>query len=98
MNADKTNYMVMSRDQNAGKSHNIKIHNRSFESVEELKYLGTTLTHQNSSREEIQSRLKSGNACYHSVQNILSSSFLSQNINIKTCRKIIEGGTYAECV
>ena len=70
MDADKTNYVVMSRDQNAGRSHNIKIHNSAFESVEELRYLGTTLTHQNSVREEIQSRLKSGNACYHSVQNL----------------------------
>jgi len=35
--------------------------------VEELKYLGTTLTLQNSTQEEIKSRLKSGNACYHSV-------------------------------
>jgi len=55
MNADKTNYMVMSRDQNAGRSHNIKIHNSPFESVEEFGYFGTTVTHQNSIREEIQS-------------------------------------------
>jgi len=33
-----------SRDQNAGRSHSIKIDNISFERVEELKYLGTTLT------------------------------------------------------
>jgi len=38
----------MSRDQIAGRSHNIKIDNRSFEMVEEFKYLGTTLTNQNS--------------------------------------------------
>jgi len=44
VNADKTRYMVMSRDQNAGRSHNTKIDNSSFEMVEELKYLGTTLT------------------------------------------------------
>jgi len=89
MNANKTNYMIMSRDQNAGRSHNIKIHNSSFESVEELKYLGITLTQKNSSREEIQSRLKSGNACYHSVQNLLSSSWLSKNLKIKIYRTII---------
>jgi len=40
VNADKTEYMVMSRDQNAGRSHNMKIANRSFERVEEFKYLG----------------------------------------------------------
>jgi hypothetical protein len=44
VNADKTKYMVMSRDQNAGRNHNMKVDNRFFERVEELKYLGTTLT------------------------------------------------------
>jgi len=38
--------MVMSRDQKAGQSHNIKIDSSSFERVEEFKYLGTTLTNQ----------------------------------------------------
>jgi len=56
--------MVISRDQNAGRSHNIKIDNSSFEMVEEFKYLGTTLTDQNSIQEEMKSRLNSGNACY----------------------------------
>ena len=55
-NADKTKYMVMSGDQNAGRSHNIKTHNSSFEIVEDFKYLGTTLTNQNSTQEEIKSR------------------------------------------
>jgi hypothetical protein len=41
LNADKTKYMVMSQNQNAGQSHNMKIDNRSFEMVEEIKYLGT---------------------------------------------------------
>ena len=66
--------MVMVRDQNAGRSHNIKIDNSSFERVEEFKYLGTTLRNQNYIQEEIKSRLNSGNVCYHSVQNLLSSS------------------------
>jgi len=58
-----------------------------------VQIFGNNFTHQNSNQEEIQSRLKSGNACYHSVQNILSSSLLSKNINIKTYRTIIEGRT-----
>ena len=69
VNADKTKYMVMSRDRNAGHSHSMKIDNHSFERVEEFKYLRTTLTNQNSIQEEIKSRSKSENACYHSVQN-----------------------------
>jgi hypothetical protein len=57
--------------------------------VEQLKYLGTTVTNQNSIQEEIKSRLKSGNACYHSVQDLLSSSLLPKNIKIKIYRTIV---------
>jgi len=57
--------------------------------VDEFKYLGTTLTNQNSIAEEIKSRLSSGSACYHSVQNLLSSRLLSKNLKIKTYRTII---------
>ena len=66
-------YRVVSRDQNTRRSH-IKNDNSSFEMMEQFKYLGTTSMNQNSIPEEIKSRLKSGNACYHSVQNLLSSS------------------------
>ena len=89
VNADKTKYTVMSREQTAGLSHTMKIDNRSFERVEEFKYLGTTLRNQNSIQEAIKSRLKSGNACYHSVQNLLSSSLLSKNLKNKIYRTII---------
>ena len=82
VNADKTKYMVMPQDQNAGRSHNIKTNNSSFERVEEFKYLGTTLINQNSIQEEIKSRLKLGNACYYSVQNLFSSSLLSKKLKI----------------
>ena len=63
--------------------------NSAFERVREFKYLGTTLTNQNSVQEKIKNRLKSGNACYHSVQNLLSYGFLSKNIKIKIYRTII---------
>jgi len=67
----------------------MKTDNSSFERVEDFKYLATTLTNQNSIQEEIKSRLKSGNACYHSVQNLLSSSLLSKNLKIKIYRTVI---------
>ena len=51
--------------------------------------MGTTLTIQNSITEEIKSRLRSGNACYHSVQNLLSSRLLSKKLKIKIYRTII---------
>jgi hypothetical protein len=52
------------------KTANIKTDSKYFQIVEHFKYLGTTLTNQNSIHEEIKSRLKPGNACYHSVQNL----------------------------
>ena len=82
--------MVMSRDQNAGRSHNIKSDNISFERVEHLKYLGTILTNQNSIQKEIQSRLKSRNVCYHLVRNFLSSILISKNVKIKIYRTVIQ--------
>jgi len=50
--------------------------------VEEFKYLGKTLTNQNSIPEEMKSRLRSGNAYYHSVQNLLSSRLLFKTLKI----------------
>ena len=57
--------------------------------MEEFKYLGTALTDQNSVQEEIKGGLKSGNACYHSVQNLLSPSLLSKHTKIMIYRTII---------
>jgi hypothetical protein len=78
VNTDKTKYMVMSGDRNAGRDDSVKNDNNSIEKVEEFKYLGTMLTDQNSIHKEIKSRLKLGSACYHSVQNTLSSRLLSK--------------------
>jgi len=89
VNVDKTKYMVMSQDQNAGQSRSMKIDNSFIERVEEFKYLGTNLTNRNSIQEKIKSRLKSGNACYHLVQSHLSFSLLSKNLKIKIYRNII---------
>jgi len=48
VNALKTKYMTVSRDQDAGRIHSVRIQNSSIERVEDFKYFGTTLTHQNS--------------------------------------------------
>jgi hypothetical protein len=54
-----------------------------------VQILGNNLTNQNSIQEEIKSRLKSKNAFYHLVQNLLSSSLLSKNLKITIYRTII---------
>jgi len=61
----------------------VRIDNNTFERVEEFRYLGRTLTNQNSIEEEIKSRLRPGNACYHSMQKLLSSRLLYKNLKIK---------------
>jgi len=61
----------------------LKTDNSSIERAKDFIYLGTTLTNQNSIQDEIKSRLKLGNACYYSVQNLLSFSLLSENLKIK---------------
>ena len=42
VNADKTKYVVISRNRNAGRGHSVKIDNSSIEKVDVFKYLGTT--------------------------------------------------------
>jgi hypothetical protein len=88
VNSEKTKYMFMPRHQTAGQSSYIRVANKSFEKVAELKYLGAILTDQNCIHEEIR-RLNSGNACYHAVQNPLSSRLLSRNVKIKIYKTII---------
>jgi hypothetical protein len=65
------------------KNREIKIGNRSFENVPQFKYLGMTVTNQNLIQEEIKRRLNSGNVCYHSVQNLLSSRLLLKNVKVR---------------
>jgi hypothetical protein len=64
--------MLLSRQQNVDQNRDMKIADRLFENVSQFKYLGTTVTNQNLIQEDIKRRLNSGNACYHSVQNLLS--------------------------
>jgi hypothetical protein len=83
INAKKTKYMIMSHP-NSGQNQNIRIANESFEKLAKFKYFGTTLTNHNNIHDVPKSRLNSGNACYYSVQNILSSRLISKDLNIKT--------------
>jgi hypothetical protein len=81
--------MLLSRHKNAGQNHDIKTANRSFKNVTQFRYLGTTVRNQNLIQEEIKRRLNSGNACYHSVQNLLSSCLLLKNVGIIIYKTII---------
>jgi hypothetical protein len=65
------------------------LENTSFGNVSQCRYLGTTVTNQNSIQDEIKMRLNSGNACYHSVQILLSSRLLSKNLKIRIFKKSI---------
>jgi hypothetical protein len=89
MNPEKKKYMLISRYQMVGPKHSMKIENRSFEDVAKFKHLGKTLTDQNQMNEEINSRLNWGNACYHSVQSLLSSRLLSGDVKVKIYRTIV---------
>jgi len=88
---------VMSWDHNARWSQRIETGKSTFEGVGQLKYLGTTLTNQNSVRVEIKRRLNSRNAFYHLMLNLLCSSLLSKNIKIKIYRTIILPVVFCGC-
>ncbi|KAJ4445892.1 hypothetical protein ANN_12578 [Periplaneta americana] len=89
VNSEKTKYMIMSRDQNIVRNGTIEIGDLSFEEVEKFKYLGATVTNINDTREEIKRRINMGNACYYSVEKLLSSSILSKNLKVRIYKTII---------
>jgi hypothetical protein len=75
--------MFMSGHLYSGRNQNISIANESLETVAKFKYLETTLTDQNDIHDEIKSRLNSGNAFYHPVQNLLSSLLIYKKQKLK---------------
>ncbi|KAJ4435318.1 hypothetical protein ANN_17928 [Periplaneta americana] len=89
VNPGKTKYMIMFRDENIVRNGNIKIENLSFEEVEKFKYLGATVTNINDTRKEIKHRINVGNACYYSVEKLLSSSLLSKNLKVRIYKTVI---------
>jgi hypothetical protein len=80
MYVKKTKYVLLFRHRNASQNRDIKISIRSFKNVSELRYLGMKVTNQTFIKEEIKRRLNPGNTCYHSVQNLLSSSLLFKTL------------------
>ncbi|KAJ4436754.1 hypothetical protein ANN_16886 [Periplaneta americana] len=89
VNPEKTKYMIMTRDGIIVRNGCIKIGNLSFEEVEKFKYLGATVTNINDTREEIKHRINVGNACYYSVEKLLSSSLLSKNLKVRIHKTVI---------
>ncbi|KAJ4434738.1 hypothetical protein ANN_23306 [Periplaneta americana] len=89
VNPEKTKYMIMSRDENIVRNRTIKIGDLSFEEVEKFKYLGATVTNINDTRDEIKRRINMGNACYNSVEKLLSSSLLSKNLKVRIYKTVI---------
>ncbi|KAJ4442239.1 hypothetical protein ANN_12105 [Periplaneta americana] len=89
VNPEKTKYMIMSHNENIVRNGNIKIGNLSFEEVEKFKYLGATVTNINNTREEFKHSINMGNACYYSVEKLLSSSLLSKNVKIRIYKTVI---------
>ena len=82
--------MIMFPDQNAGNNHNMyRDRQQILWKVGRVQVFGNKSKDQNSVQEEVKIRLKSGNACYHSVQNIFFSSLLSKSIKIKVYRTMI---------
>jgi hypothetical protein len=81
--------MLLSLHQNAGQNRNVKTANKPFENETQFKYLGTTVPTQNFIQEEIKRRLNSSNACYHSIQNLLSSRLLSKIVGFRIHKTLI---------
>ena len=94
VNADKTKYMVMSRDQKAGRSHSIENDDSSYEMLEDCG-CGNNLKEWKFC--EIKSRLNSKNTCSHWVQNIFSSHLLAKNMEIMVYRTIILPVVWCGC-
>ena len=89
INSKKTKYMITSCQQSVVQNQNIVIGNLSFENVEKFKYLRVTITNTNDIREEIKLRINTGNACYYSLEKILSSHLLSKKLKVNTYKIII---------
>ena len=82
VNCEKVKYIMISRHQNVVQNQNIVIGNLSFENVEKLKYVGVPVINTNEIREEIKRGINTRNACYFSLDKILSSRLGGYDIAI----------------
>ena len=82
VNSEKTKYMITSRHRN------IVIGNLSIDNVQQFKYLGLTVTNTNDICEEITCRINERNACYYSIEKMLSSRLLSKKMKVNTYKTI----------
>jgi hypothetical protein len=82
---EKAKYMLLSHHQNANPIQDIKIANRLLKMCHSSNIWGR----QREIKIRFRRRLNSGNACYHSVQNLLSSRLLSENVKIRIRKTII---------
>jgi hypothetical protein len=60
---------------------------KNFIEIYSLYLKHVSATNQNLIQEEIKRKLNSGNACYHSVQSLLSSRLLSKNLKLECTRR-----------
>ena len=90
VNVEKTKYMIItSRNTEDEGNRHITIKNEIIEKVNKFKYLGAYVTSKNEVTEEIKSRLASGNACFYSVQKLLTSRLISRKLKLKIYRTVI---------
>ena len=82
VNSENTKYKITSRCQNVIQNQNIVIGNLPFENVEKFRYLGVTVTNTNDICEEIKHGINSGNACYQSHEELVSSRLLSKKLTV----------------
>jgi hypothetical protein len=78
--------MLLSHHQNVRQNWDIKLAKKEFEDASQFRYLGTSARNKKLIQEEIKRRLNSGNACYHSIQNLLSSRLQSRNVKLEFAR------------
>ena len=89
VNFEKTKYMITSRHSNVIQNKNIVITDLSFEKCGKVQISRSNSNRYKYMREEIKLRINMGNACYYSLEKILSPRLLSKKLKVKTFKTII---------